>query len=106
MEPLESTLLQPRQIPMNLLSEVHSSKLQNPGASGVEARLKRDSPSGQKEVAALRDFNQAASSLRLINSQELGLEALNVLTQKMSSTVAEIATFPGCLIFSSGRYWS
>ena len=95
MEPLESTLLQPRQIPMKLLSEVHFAKLQNPGASGVEARLKKNSPAGQKEVAALRDFNQAASSLRLINSQELGLEALNILTQKMSSTVAEMSTTPG-----------
>ena len=56
MEPTESTLLQPRQISMQLLGELYPAKLQNPGASGLEAQLKTDSPVGQKEVAAPRDL--------------------------------------------------
>ena len=90
MEPTESTILQPRQILMQLLDEVCPLKSQNPGASRLESHLKTDTPAGQKKVAALRDLSHSSSSLRLINFQELGIEALKTINQTMSSSIIEI----------------
>lgn len=90
MEPVESTILQARSIPMELLGEIPPGKLQNAGASGAEARLKVDTPSGQKEVAALRDARQASSYIRLINSQELAITALDKLAKVQSEGIDDL----------------
>ena len=90
MEPMESTFLQPRSVPMELWGEVAPSKLQNAGASGAEARLKTDSPAGQKEVAALRDTKQASSFIRVINSQELAISALKKLVDTQAEKIEDI----------------
>lgn len=94
MEPVESTLLQPRQVPSSLLDEIAPEKLQNPGASGMEARLKLTTPAGQKELAALRELRRASSYLRLINSQELAVQAVHTLNTKMSSDLDALLVNP------------
>lgn len=79
---------------MRLLSEVHPSKLQNSGASGSEARLRVNSPEGQREIAALRDLKQSSSLLRVVNSQELGIQALSKLNLNMDASLDALMANP------------
>jgi hypothetical protein len=87
LEPVESTILQSRMVPTELLNEVHPSNLQNPGASGAEARLKADSAHGQKEAAALKEHKRAAAFLRLINSQEIATQAIGSMNESMVASL-------------------
>ena len=84
-DPFESAALQPRVVPRKLLQEVPSEKVKNPGASGVESRLKEATPEGKKEQASLSSHKQACTWLRLVNSQELVVNALQTLHQKMET---------------------
>ena len=94
-EPLESTVLQPRSIPAELLDEVHDSKLQKAGASGATARLATTSAAGQKEEAALKLHKQSSTFLRLVNSQELAVEALKNLNLSMCNSMDALQEIQG-----------
>ena len=93
-EPQESTILQPREVPRCLLDEVKSTALTNPGASGLEAKLKLSLPEGQQDEAASRIFNQSASMIRLINSQELAIQGLSVATKALLAKIEDIIEYP------------
>ena len=93
-EPQESTILQPREVPRSLLDEVKPNSLTNPGASGLEAKLKLSLPEGQQDEAASKIFNQSASMIRLINSQELAIQGLSVATKALLAKIEDIIDFP------------
>lgn len=76
------------------MSEIPDAKLQNASASEMEAKWKLDTPAGQKEVAALRDLRRASSYLHLINLQEIGIQAINVLSQKLTLFLEAFSTMP------------
>ena len=94
MEPMESTVLQPRSIPSQLLDEVPVAKLQNPGATGATARLASSSGAGQKEEAALKVLKQSSTFLRLVNSQELAVEALRSLNVSLGEGLDSLQQIP------------
>ena len=83
-------MLQPLVVPRKLLSEVPESHLSNPGASGSEAVLKPSSAEGQKDKAAMASYNQSTSYLRLVNSQELAVNALKSLVSKIAWTCSRV----------------
>jgi hypothetical protein len=94
---VEQSLLKPRFVPASLLNEVPKTLLSADGASGAEARLHKESPNGQKEIAALRDLRQASSFLRLVNSQELGLQGVTTLFTRVTQRLdqfKDIANVP------------
>ena len=95
MDPVESTLLQPRSIPNILMDEMPSVKLQNAGATGETARLSKNSAEGQKEEAALKDLKHSSSYLRLVNSQELSIEAMKSLNQAMTANLDALSLLRG-----------
>jgi len=94
-EPVESKFLQPREINKCLLDEVDEPKLQKEGASGLEAKLRTTLPEGQQELAASSACDQAASVLRLTNSQELTIQALSVVTQSMATHIDQALSVQG-----------
>jgi hypothetical protein len=75
-EPAESVFLQQKLVPSELVSEVDDTVIYNPGASSSDIVLKRDTPAGVKESAAIKTLSHASSLMRVINSQELAIEAI------------------------------
>jgi hypothetical protein len=92
---VEQSILKPRFVPAPLLAEVDNKFKQNVGASGEEARLKRESANGQKELASLRDLKQASSALRLVNNQELGVQTVSKLATLLSADVQGLLAIEG-----------
>jgi hypothetical protein len=88
---VEQALLKPRIVPAALLHEVPAESVSSDGASGAEARLKSEKANGQKEADALRDCKQASSLMRVVNSQELGLQALAELSRKLNSSLESLS---------------
>jgi hypothetical protein len=92
---VENSVLSPRAVPSLLLDEVKNDKLQNPGASGLKTKLKKSLPEGQKEVDSVKELSQASSFLRVVNSQELGIQAMAVLIQQMGDHIDELSSIEG-----------
>jgi hypothetical protein len=91
---VENSILKPRFVPSSLLDEVEVKSKSNPGASGEEARLNKDTASGQKELAALRDLKQASSTMRLVNNQEIGLQSISVLSDLLNGDIQGLLAIP------------
>jgi hypothetical protein len=89
---VEQCLLKPRFIPASLLNEVPDKLRFKPGSSGAEARLKKDTPNGQEELAALKDFKTSTAMLRLVNTQELSLYAMNVYSDRVKDGLDSLAS--------------
>jgi hypothetical protein len=87
---VENSILKPRFIPSSLLDEVENKFKANAGASGDEARLKKELACGQKELDALRDLKQSSSYLRVINNQELGLQTLGAISEVMNDNIQTV----------------
>jgi hypothetical protein len=87
---VEKSLLSPRFVPSMLSNEVNAKALENSGASGLEIKLKADTAGGQKELAAIRELKQSSSLLRLVNAQELSIQAVNGLSKQMTDILSSL----------------
>jgi len=88
-QPAESGILQPRVIPKDLLTFVSPASLQEVGASGRKAHLKKGTAEGNKEAAAVESHKQACSYLRLANNTEIGVDVASSLLDKAQASVDE-----------------
>ena len=79
----EKSFFHQRTIPRRLVAEVPSTSLETPGTSGSDVRLKKASKEAALDDMSKKSFDQSTAYLRLANSQELTLQGLKVILQKL-----------------------
>ena len=73
---------QPRSVPRGLLLFVPQGLLQEMGASGHKARLRKGTQQDACKEAAIKSHTQACEYLRLTNNTEIGVEVCQSLLQR------------------------